>query len=140
MCLTKCSPSRGAVQHVLFYMWLQYHLDAQLRTASAACAALRVALKGDVPIGVDPQSADTWYFRQYFNMDTQSGAPPDAFCEHGQNWTFPTYVCSRGLGAAAVAAVPDECVRECSCVDDLTDVLCCPPGPTELGRNQSGRL
>eukprot|EP00708_Paratrimastix_pyriformis_P002029 GAFH01000767.1.p2 GENE.GAFH01000767.1~~GAFH01000767.1.p2 ORF type:complete len:983 (+),score=424.58 GAFH01000767.1:28-2976(+) len=86
-----CQPAHPSYPEVRFYMWLQFHLDKQLREASAECAALRVALKGDVPIGVDPNSADTWYFRKYFNIGTQSGAPPDAFSMHGQNWAFPTY-------------------------------------------------
>ncbi|KAH7830114.1 putative glycoside hydrolase family 77 protein [Monocercomonoides exilis] len=76
---------------VRFYMWVQYILDKQLREASAKCAELRVFLKGDVPIGVDAHSADTWYFRRYFRLNTQAGAPPDAFAVSGQNWNFPTY-------------------------------------------------
>ncbi|KAK2942576.1 putative 4-alpha-glucanotransferase DPE2 [Blattamonas nauphoetae] len=75
-----------------FHEWVQYHLDKQLRQASSICAdRYQVALKGDIPIGVDPNSADTWFFRDYFRTGTKSGAPPDAFAMFGQNWGFPTY-------------------------------------------------
>ncbi|KAA6385862.1 MAG: 4-alpha-glucanotransferase [Streblomastix strix] len=78
-------------KQVQFFMWVQYHLDKQLRHASSVCKEHRVFLKGDIPIGVDSKSADTWFFRKYFKMDTQAGAPPDAFSQHGQNWQFPCY-------------------------------------------------
>lgn len=55
------------------------HWPTQLRLRRLR---LQVALKGDVPIGVDPRSSDTWYFRRFFKLDTQSGAPPDDFCLH----------------------------------------------------------
>ncbi|KAH7832501.1 4-alpha-glucanotransferase [Monocercomonoides exilis] len=85
-------PTHRLYREVLFHMWVQYHLDRQLREASRRCVnECHVGLKGDIPIGVDPRSADTWYFRKYFRLDTQAGAPPDAFSTHGQNWGFPTY-------------------------------------------------
>ncbi|KAK2957088.1 putative 4-alpha-glucanotransferase DPE2 [Blattamonas nauphoetae] len=86
------APTHPLYSRVLFHQWVQYHLDKQLRTASQTCAKkYHVALKGDIPIGVDLRSADTWYFRPYFRFGTKSGAPPDDFSVHGQNWEFPTY-------------------------------------------------
>lgn len=76
---------------VLYYVWLQYELDRQLTSAVAHLRAKGVALKGDLPIGVDKESVDAWVAPQLFNMDTQTGAPPDAFAVKGQNWGFPTY-------------------------------------------------
>lgn len=48
-------------------------------------------LKGDLPIGVDRNSVDTWVYPNLFRMNTSTGAPPDYFDKNGQNWGFPTY-------------------------------------------------
>jgi len=50
-----------------------------------------VILKGDLPIGVNSESVETWTEPGYFNTQVQAGAPPDHFSEKGQNWSFPTY-------------------------------------------------
>lgn len=50
-----------------------------------------VILKGDLPIGVDRNSVDTWVYPNLFRMNTATGAPPDYFDKNGQNWGFPTY-------------------------------------------------
>ena len=76
---------------VAFWCWLQYLLDAQLKDAVAYAHSHRVAIKGDLPIGVSPTSADAWTNPDLFNLDMQAGAPPDAFSADGQNWGFPTY-------------------------------------------------
>ncbi len=76
---------------VAFWCWLQYLLDAQLKDAVAYAHSHRVAIKGDLPIGVSPVSADAWTNPDLFNLDMQAGAPPDAFSADGQNWGFPTY-------------------------------------------------
>jgi len=34
---------------------------------------------------------DAWQFPHLFNLDSQAGAPPDAFAADGQNWGLPTY-------------------------------------------------
>ena len=47
--------------------------------------------QGDIPIGIDRNSIDAWTVPHLFNMDTQTGAPPDDFSYFGQNWGFPTY-------------------------------------------------
>lgn len=75
----------------MYYVWLQYELDRQLADAVRQLHSVGVALKGDLPIGVDRDSVDAWVAPQLFNMNAQTGAPPDAFAEKGQNWGFPTY-------------------------------------------------
>ncbi len=82
----KANPHR-----VNFVFWVQYTLDRQLKEAAAYARLRGVALKGDLPIGVSPFSADVWAEPQLFNLDMQAGAPPDAFSADGQNWGFPTY-------------------------------------------------
>ena len=78
-------------QRVGFIYWVQYQLHLQLKEAAACAHRQGVALKGDLPIGVSPLSADVWAAPQLFNLDMQAGAPPDAFSAGGQNWGFPTY-------------------------------------------------
>ena len=75
----------------IYYVWLQYELDRQLADAVEHLHSVGVALKGDLPIGVDRDSVDAWVAPHLFNMHAQTGAPPDAFAVKGQNWGFPTY-------------------------------------------------
>jgi len=83
----------GAPHHrqLLFTYWLQYHLHCQLTAAAKHATAKKVVLKGDIPIGVDKRSVDTWMEPHLFRMDKSTGAPPDYFDPNGQNWGFPTY-------------------------------------------------
>jgi len=76
---------------IQFSYYLQYNLHLQLLDASHYAASKGVALKGDLPIGVDKRSVDTWLYPNLFRMDVSTGAPPDMFDKNGQNWGFPTY-------------------------------------------------
>ncbi|CAL6003586.1 4-alpha-glucanotransferase [Hexamita inflata] len=76
---------------MLFYTWMQMQLDEQLFDAANYCRQHGIILKGDIPIGVNKVSLDTWERTSLFNMETSTGAPPDAFSATGQNWGFPTY-------------------------------------------------
>ena len=76
---------------VALYMWVQYHLDRQLKESVAYCRSLGVVLKGDIPIGISRDSVEAWSDGRLFNMNCQAGAPPDDFSADGQNWGFPTY-------------------------------------------------
>jgi len=76
---------------IVFHYFLQFHLDAQLKEASAYAHERGVILKGDIAIGVSRHGADAWQQPELFHMDQQAGAPPDAFAVKGQNWGFPTY-------------------------------------------------
>lgn len=85
-------------REVDFHCFVQYHLHLQLSDACAYAHSRGVILKGDLPIGVSPTSADAWLAPRLFNMDSQAGAPPDAFSAFGQNWGFPTYDWKRMAG------------------------------------------
>ena len=76
---------------VRFWCWVQYHLHLQLQEAVEHVHELGIALKGDLPIGVAPDSVETWTNPELFHPGTQTGAPPDDFAIRGQNWGFPTY-------------------------------------------------
>lgn len=74
-----------------YYYFVQYHLHKQLLKAGNLARKKNIILKGDIPIGISTNSVEAWKEPSYFNMDMQTGAPPDSFCEDGQNWGFPTY-------------------------------------------------
>ena len=76
---------------ISYHCFVQYHLNAQLTEVRNYAHSKGVVLKGDLPIGISRTSADAWQNPRLFNMDSQAGAPPDAFAADGQNWGFPTY-------------------------------------------------
>ena len=84
-------PKSKEYADVAFYYYVQFVLDRQMRAAHDYAMARGVILKGDIPIGVDRNGCDVWHEPQYFNLNSQAGAPPDAFSINGQNWGFPTY-------------------------------------------------
>ena len=71
--------------------YIQYHLHIQLSEAATYAHEHGVVLKGDIPIGVNRNSVDTWVSPELFHMHMQAGAPPDMFAVKGQNWELPTY-------------------------------------------------
>ncbi|CAN0907954.1 4-alpha-glucanotransferase DPE2 [Linum grandiflorum] len=76
---------------ICFHYYIQFHLHIQLSEAAQYARNKGVVLKGDLPIGVDKNSVDTWVYPTLFRMNTSTGAPPDYFDKNGQNWGFPTY-------------------------------------------------
>ncbi len=93
----KYSPRKAAevlkenAREARFHYFVQYHLDRQLKEAAAYAHGKGIALKGDLPIGVSRTSCEVWTSPELFHIDSQAGAPPDAFATDGQNWGFPTY-------------------------------------------------
>ncbi|MFW5688536.1 MAG: 4-alpha-glucanotransferase, partial [Spirochaetota bacterium] len=82
----------AATRHeLLYHVWLQVRLDEQFRAAAEAVASHGVLLKGDLPILINDDSADTWAHRSYFSTRLRAGAPPDAESAIGQNWGLPIY-------------------------------------------------
>src|SRR5207302_4991064 len=43
----------------------------------------------DLPLGLHPDSYDTWRHREFFVHGVAGGAPPDPVFTKGQNWGFP---------------------------------------------------
>ena len=85
------APGHPESREVFYHVWLQCELAKQLADAVTHLHQHGLALKGDLPIGIDRQSVDAWSAPHLFKMDSQAGAPPDAFAVKGQNWGFPTY-------------------------------------------------
>ncbi len=73
------------------HIYLQYNAHIQLLGAVKYAKGNGVVLKGDIPIGISPESVEAWMEPELFNLDSQAGAPPDPFSKTGQNWGFPTY-------------------------------------------------
>ena len=73
------------------YLFIQYHLHLQLKRAADYAHRHGVVLKGDIPIGISRTSVEAWCHPELFCLESQAGAPPDAFARDGQNWGFPTY-------------------------------------------------
>ncbi|MFA6702752.1 MAG: 4-alpha-glucanotransferase [Dysgonamonadaceae bacterium] len=80
-----------AIYVINFYGYVQYLLHNQLSGVKNYAHKQGIALKGDIPIGINRDSIDAWTNPGLFNMDTQTGVPPDDFSIFGQNWGFPTY-------------------------------------------------
>jgi 4-alpha-glucanotransferase len=66
---------------VLFHEWLQWLLDRQL-----AAAQEDIDLIHDLPVGVDPDGADAWNWRDVIASGIGAGAPPDELSTEGQGW------------------------------------------------------
>lgn len=86
--LARQADMKRAVDRTFF---VQYLLHEQLSGVKDYAHKHGVVLKGDVPIGISHDSVEAWVEPQLFNLDTQTGAPPDDFSVTGQNWGFPIY-------------------------------------------------
>ncbi|MFA9389837.1 MAG: 4-alpha-glucanotransferase [Prolixibacteraceae bacterium] len=85
------NPTAKNHEHIAIHYFLQFHLDLQLNEVVNYAHQKGVALKGDIPIGISPNSIEAWTAPELFNLNGQAGAPPDDFAVLGQNWGFPTY-------------------------------------------------
>lgn len=76
---------------LLYHKFIQFLLHRQMIDVHAEAQALGIMLKGDIPIGISPNSVPAWTDSHLFHFNGQAGAPPDGFALNGQNWGFPTY-------------------------------------------------
>jgi 4-alpha-glucanotransferase len=81
-----CSRESEAWDDIAVHYFIQYHLDKQLSAVSAHARENGILLKGDIPIGISPNSVEAWTEPHLFNLGAQAGAPPDDFAIKGQNW------------------------------------------------------
>lgn len=85
------NPQNVQFDNVGLNYFIQYNLHIQLSDAAEYAHNHGVVLNGDIPIGVNKYSVDTWVSPELFHMNMQAGAPPDMFSVKGQNWELPTY-------------------------------------------------
>jgi 4-alpha-glucanotransferase len=76
---------------IAIHYFIQYHLDKQMKEVTEYARNSGIVLKGDIPIGISPESLEAWTEPHLFNLNGQAGSPPDDFAVDGQNWGFPTY-------------------------------------------------
>jgi 4-alpha-glucanotransferase len=75
---------------VLFYQWLQWHLDRQLTEAQRkAKEKLAIGLYHDLALATDRFGSDLWAHRPFYVDGCRVGSPPDDFAPKGQDWGFP---------------------------------------------------
>lgn len=82
---------------VRFWKAVQYLFFAQWAALREYANRKGVAIIGDLPIYVSPDSADLWAHSELFQLDSDrrpkevAGCPPDAFTKDGQLWGNPLY-------------------------------------------------
>ncbi|WP_371484406.1 4-alpha-glucanotransferase [Kitasatospora sp. NBC_00315] len=78
---------------VEFHRWLAWLVDEQLGHAQRAAkeAGMAVGLIHDLAVGVHPDGADAWVLQDVLAAGISTGAPPDAFNAHGQDWGLPPW-------------------------------------------------
>ncbi len=76
-----------------FHRWLAWLVDEQLRAAQRAAtdAGMPIGLIHDLAVGVHPDGADAWALQDVLAAGISTGAPPDAFNAHGQDWGLPPW-------------------------------------------------
>ncbi|MGB2578831.1 4-alpha-glucanotransferase [Elusimicrobium simillimum] len=77
--------------NILFYKYMQWICDEQIKTVTQLSAQNNVKIFGDIPFGINLDSADVWAERDNFNPALEVGAPPDQFSTEGQRWGLPEY-------------------------------------------------
>jgi 4-alpha-glucanotransferase len=76
---------------VMFYQYLQWQIDIQLRRAQqhARDRNLPIGLYHDLALATDRTGSDLWAHRPFYVSGCRVGAPPDDFSPKGQDWAFP---------------------------------------------------
>ncbi len=78
-------------QKVMFFVYIQWLLQEQMHEARKIAKENNILLCGDIPFGVNFESADVWGNQKRYNLDAEIGAPQDQFSEGGQKWGLPAY-------------------------------------------------
>lgn len=82
---------------VEFQCYLQFQFSRQWKKLKAYANSRHIAIIGDMPIYVSPDSADVWAHPELFQLDERNvptavaGCPPDGFSADGQMWGNPLY-------------------------------------------------
>lgn len=82
-----------------FFMWafIQYEFFTEWKAIKEYANAKGISVIGDIPIYVSYDSADVYFEKSIFDLDSSgraenvAGVPPDYFCAEGQLWGNPLY-------------------------------------------------
>lgn len=76
---------------VMFYQYLQWQIDWQLRRVQqrARDRQMAIGLYHDLALATDRFGCDLWAHREFFAEGCRVGSPPDDFSPKGQDWGFP---------------------------------------------------
>lgn len=81
-----------------FWKFTQYEFFRQWSALRSYANDRGIAVIGDMPFYVAPDSADVWSHRELFEMDYESGkgtlwsgVPADNYTDYDRNWGNPTY-------------------------------------------------
>lgn len=83
--------ARDNYQKVMFFVYVQWLLQEQMHEARKVAKENNILLCGDIPFGVNFESADVWGNQKRYNLDAEIGAPQDQFSQGGQKWGLPAY-------------------------------------------------
>lgn len=78
-------------KQMMFFSYLQWLIQQQLADVRAFAGETGVLILGDIPFGVNYDSADVWANQRKYILDAEIGAPGDALAEAGQKWGLPAY-------------------------------------------------
>ncbi len=81
-------------KEVLFYAYVQWLIDCQMDSLSAAAssAGMPVGVYGDLAVGAVENGSDGWTYQDVLAEQVTVGAPPDDFNHIGQDWGFPPMI------------------------------------------------
>lgn len=78
-------------QEADYHQFIQYLCFQQMQTVKKYAESKNVYIKGDIPILINRDSAETWRHPELFSLEYAAGAPPDMYAKEGQKWGFPLF-------------------------------------------------
>lgn len=76
---------------MMFFTYMQWIVQTQLAEVRALAKEKGVYILGDIPFGVNFDSADVWANQNKYKLNSEVGAPGDDMAEDGQKWGLPAY-------------------------------------------------
>jgi 4-alpha-glucanotransferase len=69
-----------AKNDIIIHYFIQYHLDKQLKEVTEHARKQGVVLKGDIPIGISPNSVEAWTEPHFIQSECAGRSPTGCFC------------------------------------------------------------